>query len=133
MRNDQRNLAASIRARHVDGQDGLVHHSLLCRPACHLQRRKVIMLDANSSRIHPIFRFLSVVHKRDILTFVHCVMFLTIYLVKAYDFYYPLHQTYTNTQIPTTMDRMTTDPTTIDPREWIQPQWIQQQRQWIKL
>ena len=75
MRNDQRNLAASVRARHVDGQDGLVHHSLLCRPACHLQRRKVIMLDANSSRIHPIFRFLSVVHKRDILTFVHCVMF----------------------------------------------------------
>ena len=43
MRNDQRNLAASVRARHVDGQDGLVHHSLLCRPACHLQRRKVFV------------------------------------------------------------------------------------------
>ena len=36
-------IAASVRARHVDGQDGLVHHSLLCRPACHLQRRKVFV------------------------------------------------------------------------------------------
>ena len=38
------NYAASIRARCVDGGGGLVHHSLLCRPPRHLQRRKVLLL-----------------------------------------------------------------------------------------
>ena len=59
MRNDQRNLAASIRARHVDGQDGLVHHSLLCRPACHLQRRKVFVWILES---HLSSRYLELGH-----------------------------------------------------------------------
>ena len=32
---------ASVCSRLMDGRGGLVHHRLLCRPPCHLQRRKV--------------------------------------------------------------------------------------------
>ena len=35
---------AGVRARRVDGGGGVVHHSLLCRPPCHLQRWKVVIL-----------------------------------------------------------------------------------------
>ena len=32
---------ASVCSRLMDGRGGVVHHRLLCRPPCHLQRRKV--------------------------------------------------------------------------------------------
>ena len=35
-------FTASVCSRRVDGADSLVHHRLLCRPTCHLQRRKVV-------------------------------------------------------------------------------------------
>ena len=38
------NCTAGVRARHVDGGGGVVHHGLLCRPPCHLQRWKVVIL-----------------------------------------------------------------------------------------
>ena len=34
-------ITASVCSRLMDGRCGVVHHRLLCRPPCHLQRRKV--------------------------------------------------------------------------------------------